>query len=378
MGKTLCLILVALALATTPARAQNPIEIATGASPKSAAISPDGSLAYVMNLEACSVSVFDTKTHKLVRTISFPQTPATGYDYKKNREIPSVAEKPVEGAFTQRGRYLWISFHNGAEVVVFATQGRGFDPKLYRNAITAIVREADGRTWKRGMLAIPTGKTPKVIEVSPDEKWVAVSNWHGYSVTIIDAQQMKAVKTLPVSSIPRGMAFSRDSRKLFVGIMGGSQIDVFDTRTWKRRNVIANVGAGPRALILDRAGRYLYASCNSSCVVTKIDATRGKVVGAVAVGIEPRTIAFSPDESRIYAVCYGSHKLCVVDTRTFKVIDTRRTGENPVGMAVTPAGDVWVTNQSGDSVTLFPFGSSPRVAAVKKPVFARPWSFHRS
>lgn len=373
MRKAVWLVWVALGLLLSPARGQNPMQISTGASPKSAAISPDGLLAYVMNLEACSVSVFDAITHKLVRTISFPQTPARGYDYKKNCEIPSVAEKPVEGAFTQRGRYLWISFHNGAEVVVFATRGRGFDPRCYKRTVMATVREADGRVWKRSMLAIATGKTPKVIEVSPDEKWVAVSNWHGYSVTIIDAAQMKAVKTLPVSSIPRGMAFSRDSRKLFVGIMGGTQIDVFDTRTWKRRNVIANVGVAPRALILDKAGRYLYASCNASCIITKIDVSRGRVVGAIAVGSEPRTIAFSPDESRIYAVCYGSHKLCVVDTRTFRVVDARRTGENPVGLAVTPAGDVWVTNQSGDSVTLFPFGEKPAMAERKPASPQRPF-----
>lgn len=339
--------------ATFPAAAQKPIQIQTGASPKSVAIAPDGRLAYVLNLEACSVSVFDTLTHARVRTISFPQTPATGYDYKLNKPIPSVAEKPVEAAFTENGRYLWVSFHNGASVGVFALEGAGFDPHRYPSTMKATVTEADGRVWGRRMLVIPTGQTPKVIEVSRDDAWVAVSNWHGDSVTIIDARRKVAVKTLRVSSIPRGLAFSKDGHKLFVAIMGGSHIEVFRTRDWKRTSIIADVGAAPRHLVLDRAGRNLYASCNSGCVITRIDALRGRITGRVAVGSEPRTVSLSPDESKLYACCYGANRLYVIDARTLRVTGSLSTGENPVGMAVTPLGDIWVTNQSADSVTLF-------------------------
>ena len=291
-ARTLVALVGLLMLSVTHlATAQQPIQIHTGASPKSVAIAPDGRLAYVLNLEACSISVFDTTTHARVRTIQFPQTPAMGYDYKLNQPIPSVAEKPVEAAFTEGGRYLWVSFHNGASVGVFAVQGAGFDPREHARTMNATVTEADGRVWGRRMLVIPTGQTPKVIEVSPDDAWVAVSNWHGDSVTIIDARRKVAVQTLRVSSIPRGLAFSRDGRKLFVAIMGGSHLEVFRTRDWKRTSVIANVGAAPRHLVLDRAGRNLYASCNSACVITRIDTTRGRVTGRVGVGSEPRTVS---------------------------------------------------------------------------------------
>lgn len=368
------LALLATSLAAAPAAVAAPVptatpaavQIPTGASPKSVTISDDGKLAYVMNLEACTISVFDTGTHKLVRTISFPQTPARGWDYEKGYEIPSVAEKPVQAAFTHGGKYMWVSLHNAQAVVVFAVDGKGFDPKSHKNTMLATVHEADGKTWWRNMLRIPTGKTPKVLAVSPDGKYVAVSNWHGDSVTVINARTFKPVKTLPVESIPRGMVFSRDGRRLYVGIMGGTQIDVFNTTSWKKSSIISNVGVAPRELILDRAGRFLYSSCNSSCTITKIDATKGKTLASISVGSEPRTIAFSPDERRIYAVCYGSHKLYVVDTEKFKVVDTLSTGENPVGIAVAPSGDIWVTNQSGDSVTLYPASRPPAASAKPK------------
>lgn len=349
------LLLVQSLFLATVAWAGPAVVIPTGASPKSVTISPDGKLAYVMNLEACSVSVFDTETHKLVRTIGFPQTPATGWDYKRHCAIPSLAEKPVDAAFSHHGRYLWVSLHNAAAVVVFAVEGRGFDPRVYRGStMRATVREADGRKWGRSMLRIATGRTPKVVRVSPDGRLVAVSNWHSDSVTVIDGRSFRPAATLRVPGIPRGMVFSKDGRRLFVAIMGGSQVEVFNTATFKRTAVISNVGAAPRELIMDREGKTMYASCNSGCVITRINAATGKPVARLPVGIEPRTIAFSPDEKTIYACCYGSHKLYVIDTKTFTVTGTLPTGENPVGIAVTPAGDVWVTNQSADSITLFP------------------------
>lgn len=373
------LLLMFLLLAGTAVHAAPGVVIPTGASPKSVTISPDGRLAYVMNLEACSVSVFDVATHKLVRTIAFPQTPATGWDYKLDRPIPSVAEKPVDAAFTDGGRLLWVSLHNASAVFVFAVEGRGFDPKSCANrCVKATVREADGRTWARSMLRIPTGRTPKVIKVSPDGRQVAISNWHGHSVTIVDAKGFRPLRTLKVPSIPRGLAFSKDGRRLYVAIMGGTQVEVFDTTTYKRTAVIANVGAAPRELILDREGRYLYASCNSGCVVTRIDTRTLKPVARVSVGSEPRTIAFSPDEKTIYACCYGAHRLYVIDVSRLRVTGSLPTGENPVGIAVTPDGDIWVTNQSADSITLFPLSKDRAVGGASPssptPAPARPAS----
>ena len=371
MRRLVTVILVAWALAH-PAWSGPSIVIPTGASPKSVTISPDGRLAYVMNLEACSISVFDTATRKRVRTILFPQTSAPGWDYKKERAIPSVAEKPVDAAFSRDGRQLWVSLHNAASVVVFVVDGRGFAPAAHRGrTMRATVQEADGRRWTRTMLRIPTGRTPKVVRTSPDGRLVAVSNWHSDSVTMIDAHSYRVVATLKVPGIPRGLAFSKDGRRLYVAIMGGNQVEVFSTSRFRRAAVIARVGVTPRDLVLDREGRTLYASCNLAGSVTRMDTSTGKAVAQVRVGAKPRSLAFSPDEKYLYACCYDSHKVYVVDLQRFKVVGTLRTGENPVGIAVTPSGDVWVTNQGSDSVTIIP-ASKDAAVVVDPPRPARP------
>jgi len=322
-------------------------------SPKSVLISPDGKKAYVLNLESCSVTVYNTSTRELLYTIYFPQTYGLGWDYETETSIDSIAEKPVEGAFTGNGRYLWISLHNASSVVVYDTSGKGFDPSAYPSTMEVTIKDKDENITYRSLLKIPVERTPKVIAVSPDEKTVAVANWHGLSVSIIDAKKFKVIKTIPVSEVPRGMVFSRDGSLLYVAIMYGDYLEIINTSSWKITGKVKDVGPAPRHLIIDKKGKYIYCSVNQGGNVVKIDTSAGKVVASVYVDSTPRTIEFSPDEKNIYVCSYASNMLYILDTQTFQVIHSLPAGANPVGMDVSPSGEVWVTNQGDGTVSVF-------------------------
>ncbi|HPZ06761.1 MAG TPA: cytochrome D1 domain-containing protein [Candidatus Eremiobacteraeota bacterium] len=327
--------------------------LSTEWSPKGVIISPDDKCACVMNLESCSVTVYDTTTLKLIYTIYFPQTYGLGWDYNTEANISSVAQKPVEGAFTGEGRYLWITFHNDSSVVVFDTEENRFDYLIYRDTIKAQIKYPDGTIYYKSLIRIPVERTPKVIAVSPDEKIVAVSNWHSLSVSIIDAKKFTVINTIPVSQIPRGMVFNRKGSFLYVAIMYGNYLEIIDTKNWKIKGRIEGVGSAPRDLIIDKEGRYIYCSANGSYIVSKIDTSKNKVVSYVNVGGGPRTIEFSHDEKLIYVCCYKANRLYVIDVKNFKVIDVLTTGEDPVGVDVCLSGDVWVTNQGDGSISVF-------------------------
>jgi len=324
-------------------------------SPKSAIVSPDGSNVYVLNLESCSVTVYDTKTRDLIKTIYFPQTYGEGWNYETETPIDSIAQKPVEGAFSGDGRYLWVSFHNDSAVVVYDTTGKGFEPSLHPSTIEATIKHSDGSVTYQSLLRIPVGKTPKIITVSPDEKTVAVSNWHGLSVSIIDAETFKVIKTIPVSEVPRGMVFTPDGKLLYVAIMYETYLEIIDTSTWKITGMVPDTGPAPRDLSIDAKGKYIYCSVNQDYTVVKIDTSTNKVVDSLPVGNRPRTIRFSPDETLLYVCCYGSNKLYIIDVETFTITGSIQTGENPVGADVTPKGTIWITNQGDGTVTVIEF-----------------------
>lgn len=327
--------------------------ISTECSPKGVIMSPDGKSVCVMNLESCSITVYNTDTGRLNYTIYFPQTSAEGWDYKTESPVPSVAQKPVEGAFTQNGRYLWVSLHNDSSVAVFDMEGYRFDCLVYKDTVKAMLKYADGTVCDKSYLRIAVGKTPKVICVSRDERRVAVSNWHGRSVSIIDSRNFNVITTIPVSEVPRGMVFNKNGSVLYVAIMYGNYIETVDTFLWKRKEFIYGVGAAPRDLIIDREGKYIYCSANQGNNITRLDTSDNKVINTVYVGSGPRTLEFSPDEKTIYVCCYRANRLYAVDVKTFKVIDILPTGVDPVGVDISPSGDMWVTDQGDNTLSVF-------------------------
>ena len=76
-------------------------KLPAGHYPKSVSISPDGQRAYVCNLEAGTVDVYDAKTQTPLQKIVFERTPVEVTIQKK--KVMSFEEKPVEIGFTGKG-----------------------------------------------------------------------------------------------------------------------------------------------------------------------------------------------------------------------------------------------------------------------------------
>jgi DNA-binding beta-propeller fold protein YncE len=75
----------------------------TGKAPKSVAVSPDGKVTVVNNLEDGSIWLLDTSTKSVIKGIEFFKTRGIGFNYQTKTKIPSVQEKPVECAFSEGG-----------------------------------------------------------------------------------------------------------------------------------------------------------------------------------------------------------------------------------------------------------------------------------
>lgn len=320
--------------------------------PKAVVISPDGSKAYAINLEGMSIIAYDAITKERLWRAAFIPTPAKGWDYTNKKPINSYAEKPVEAAFTQDGKMLWVSLHNGANVVVIDTE---FSTQFKGKTLPMRFYQGKSKQYKTIYVKeIKVGHTPKVISVAPNGKFVYVANWHSHNVSVINPETFEVIKTVPVVRIPRGIDFSPDSRYGFVANMGSNVISVLDTE--KNHKLIKNyfVGLTPRHLVASKDGQYLYISLNREGKVVKFDVAMGKVVQAVFVGSNPRTLALTPDEKHIFVVEYKEKRMSVLDSQTFEVLGTYPTGISPVGVAITPNGkEAWVANYSVSTLEVF-------------------------
>ena len=71
-------------------------------------------------------------------------------------------------------------------------------------------------------------------------------------------------------------------------MMGGNQVVRVDLRNWTTSRAV--IGAGPRALALGPAGRYVFVTLNAEGRVARLDLRTG-ALDKVTTGSAPRSLA---------------------------------------------------------------------------------------
>lgn len=197
---------------------------------------------------------------------------------------------------------------------------------------------------------IPVGSVPKYVATTPDGRYVLVTNWCTYDLSVIDAAAGVEVQRLPLGPYPRGIAVAPDGRTAYVAIMGGTEIvtvdlDSFALGRWP------GIGGGPRHLVVSPDGAFLYATLNRDGQIAKIDAATGEVVARVATGNAPRSMDIAADGQSLYVVNYHSSTVSKVTTADMVEVQELPTGEHPIGISYDPGtGRVWVACYSGEIV----------------------------
>jgi YVTN family beta-propeller protein len=347
----MCILLVLSIADILHAELRKVATIKTSPAPKSVSIAPNGKTAYVLNLEGMSIEAFDIASKRLRWKAEFFPTQSFGWDYTRKKTIPSTGEKPVEAAFTDNGRYIWVSLHNDTSVVVIDTEWQtkltGSEEmkkmKLYKN---------DSKGFETVFVKrLKVGKTPKVITVSPDESLVYVANWHSNSISVISAQSLKVIHEITGLTVPRGMVCSGDGNYLFVANMSSTLLTKIDTRSYR---IIESfeVGQGPRHLV--RADNILLMSLNSAGEVVTFGIKEGQILARTKVGSQPRTIVLSKDKKLLFGVLYNEKKVFEINTSTLDLVQKYPTGDAPVGLDITPDGkELWVVNYRSSTLDVF-------------------------
>ena len=292
-----------------------------------------------------SVTVYGANG-KLLATIRDGVTPS---QFGFERYDARVFGSPVEVAFTPDRRKAYVSN--------YSMYGSGFPSPGHDSCSPAdhhdrsFVYRIDVAKDKIDQL-IRVGSVPKVVAVTPDGKYLLVSDWCSYALSVVDIAKAREIARIPLGPYPRGIVVDEQSRYAYVAIMGSTRIARLDLRTLKVR-WIDGVGVGPRALVLSPNGRFLYATLNSQAAVAKLSLKSGRVVGRATVGTEPRSMTINPDGRVLYLVNYGSDTAMVVRTDDMKVLQSVQTGTDPIGITYEPTeGRVWISNYTG-SIRLF-------------------------
>jgi DNA-binding beta-propeller fold protein YncE len=143
--------------------------------PKSVQASNDGLVSAHNMMYRHSVTIYDAETLELKSTVP-DSVELSKFGYKKYSGLYKGA--PVEGAYSPDGKYLY--FTN------YAMYGKGFNKEGHDTCSPA--SGYDSSYLSRINLAnskidavYPVGSVPKVVKVTPDNKYILVSNWCSYT-----------------------------------------------------------------------------------------------------------------------------------------------------------------------------------------------------
>jgi YVTN family beta-propeller protein len=313
--------------------------------PKSVASSGTG-LVFAQNMMyRHSVTVYDRR-FRLIRTI--PDSVRLGtLGFGEYRGATRGA--PVEAAFSPDGRYGYVSnysmsgpgFHRPGDDVCSPSQG--FDRSfLFRIPLSTL----------RVDKATRVGAVPKYVAATPDGRYVLVTNWCSWDMSVVDARSGRSVRNVRLGPYPRGIAVDPRTGTAYVAVMGARDVAAVDLSDFSV-SWIRDVGAGPRHLVIGSRGRYLYATLNEAGRVAKIDVRRRRVVAAARTGSAPRSAAIAPDGRSVYVVNYRSNTVSKIRTSDMRVVQTVKVDKAPIGITYDEkAGDVWVACYSG-SIMVF-------------------------
>ncbi len=91
-------------------------------------------------------------------------------------------------------------------------------------------------------------------------------------------------------------------------------VSVIDTATDK---VVREIAAGkkPRGMALSKDGKRLYVSDQPNNALDIIDTEKGEIVGTVALGESPEGVGISPDGMWVIAAVEVSNSIAFINTR---------------------------------------------------------------
>jgi YVTN family beta-propeller protein len=253
-------------------------------------------LLYVLNSGEASISLIDTTTRQELRRIP-------------------VLREPHHLVLTPDGSQLVIADSGGNELLFF-------DP-------------VTGEQLRRERIS-----NPYHLEYSPDGRFLVVASLRRDQVDIYEAASLTLIQRFRPGDMPSHVAFSPDSRRVFVTMQGDGTVVAFDLET-RAELWTAPVGPQPAGIIWHR-GRLLVGVMGSDHFVSLDPETR-ETSRAFTIGRGAHTVFPSPDGRALFATSRVDSRLAEVDPETLAVRRVWNIPGGPDCLTFDPEGRVWMT-----------------------------------
>ena len=191
-----------------------------------------------------------------------------------------------------------------------------------------------------------------------------ITNQGSNTVSVIDTASNTVTATVPVGSVPFGVAVTPDGAFVYVANANSNTVSVIATAS-NTVTATVPVGVAPFGVAVTPDGALVYVANQQSNTVSVIATASNTVTATVPVGINPVGVAVTPDGAFVYVSNANSNTVSVIAVAGSTVTATLPVERSPVGVAVTPDGAfVYVANQGTNTVSVIATASNTVTAMV--------------
>ena len=263
--------------------------IPVGANPIAVAMSADGSLAYVANLNSNSLSIIDTDIDQVVATVNAGPSPRDVDTTRDGRYVLVTNETANTVTVLDASNYSIVATIPVGTRPCAISIARDGSAAYVTNRLSNSVSVIDLATFT--VTDVPVGTFACDVMVSPDGRWAIVTNRLSGNITIIDTATLQTAATVATGTNPQGVDFSADGTKAYVTNAGSTS--VVDMASFTVVETIADVRSGTCAVAatmdMNQADKgHVYVASNTpSGMVTVVDAGTNSVIAVFSVGVRP-------------------------------------------------------------------------------------------
>lgn len=276
--------------------------VPAGKDPHEVAASADGKLAYVSNYGGSqsvlkTISVIDLAARRALAPIDLgPLRGAHGIEFADGKVWFTAETNKVIARYDPAAKQIdWVmgTGQSRTHMLVFTKNLRKiFTSNVNSDTVSAIERTPDGKDWT--VTAIPVGKGPEGIDLSPDGREVWAANSGDGSVSVVEVSTKKVVQTLDAQTRHSNrLRFTPDGKLVLISDPAGGELVVVEAASRKERKRI-HIGRNPQGIVVVPDSSRAYVALSRDNQVAVLDLKTLEVVGRIATGNSPDGMTWVP------------------------------------------------------------------------------------
>jgi YVTN family beta-propeller protein len=294
-----------------------------GSGPRGLSLTPDGTRLIVADKNTGDLAAIDTATGKVVKRVKIG----------KNPEYVRV-----------HGGYAYVTYEPGESggppgEAQQKTSGKPGPDDDDANKPPAEIAMVDLNDW-RVVRSVTSGHETEGVEFSRHGNEMLVTNEGDDTVSVYDAKTGNHIKTIKLQAggRPRGIKASPDGKRYVVTLESLSKLVVLDAGDLKVLKTV-DTKLGPYGVAFGPDGHRLFVAASRDKTLQVFDGKTYEHVADIPIGQRCWHFSFTPDGSKLLLACGRSDAVYVVDANTYAPI--KQIGNLPLawGIVTYPPSD---------------------------------------